>query len=141
MLIDNPEFLRQARSRLRLSRVVLLTVIAAVVSGGLLTLLYLSATSLGSTPLINPAAMFHSYFYWITGMQLTLAGLLSFMLASQNIALERERSTLDFQRLVAIGPWRLATGKLFGAAIESNLLIVLGTFFAGIAMVGGGVSA
>ncbi len=140
MIIDNPEFIRLARSKLRIGRLALMFVIGALVCCGLLVLFYIEATSFGQHPMLNPARMFHGYFYWIAGLQLTVISLLGTMLSAQNIALERERSTLDFQRLVGMGPWRLAVGKLFGGATEALFMAGVGSLFALIAVVGGGVS-
>ena len=140
MIIDNPELVRLLRSKLRPAKMALLAAIGLFVYGGLLVLFYLVDTDFGRTPMKNAADMFHNYFFWVTGIQWVGVGMLGLMLAAQNVALERERSTLDFQRLVGMGPWRLAAGKLFGGPAEAFFVAAVGTLFAGISIMGGGVS-
>jgi hypothetical protein len=140
MILDNPEFVRLVRSKLRPQRMMMFALIGAFICGGILTLMYLAETGWGRYSLPNATALFHTYFFWITGIQLGVVSLMGLVLSAQNVAMERERSTLDFQRLVGMGPWRLAAGKLFGAPIEALFLAAVGTIFAGFSVMGGGIS-
>lgn len=114
--LTNPEFIRLRRSKLRVRNMVLLGVTAVILVGGIAAFfVFLNSVGTFPKPIIK----------WIDCYQAQLAILgygsayYGLVLASQSVALEKERFTFDFQRMVAMGPWQLAIGKLFGSACEA----------------------
>ena len=140
MVFDNPEFVRLCRSKMRPGKIVLLAGIAAFICGGILVLMYLAETQFGRQPVNNMGEMLRNYFFWCTGIELAAVTLFGCILSAQNVVLERERSTLDFQRLVAIGPLRLTLGKLFGAPLEAFFVAAVCALFSVLGAMGGAVS-
>jgi hypothetical protein len=140
MIFDNPEFVRLRRSKLRPQKMLVLSGIGVFICGGILVLMYMSESDFGRHPVSDQPGMFRDYFFWCTGIELAVIGLFGGILSAQNVVLERERSTLDFQRMVGMGPWRLAVGKLFGAPLEAFWVASVCMLFSGFGVMGGGVS-
>jgi len=137
LLFDNPEFLRLARSKLRPRSMLLLGAAGVLVLGTILMIMYWNLQSgFGRS---TPSAMLRDFFYTVAGLQLGVISLYGLFLASQNITQERERHTFEFQRLVAMGPRKLAIGKLFGAPCEAWWLVLIGTLFAFFPVLAGAV--
>ena len=122
-IIDNPEFVRLRRIKLRPRSMILLGVVSLGIFGSMLALFQFGNRA-APTPLMP-----QYFFFTAIGFQLGLGALYALMLSSQNITLERERNTYDFQRMVAIGPWRLGVGKLFGSACEAAYGMLGGVLF------------
>ncbi len=118
-LTNNPEFIRMLRTRLRPRALVARAVFMALLFSGILVVLYWIDRTSGS-----PIPMLRIYFIAVAGIQLALLCILGLTQASQNVVLERERNTYDFQRLVAMGPWHLTFGKLYGGAIDAWWLVL-----------------
>src|SRR5262249_20798809 len=139
LLLDNPEFQRQVRSKLRPRSLMLLGVTAVLVFGTTVAATYFidreRSAQIGSP--FTHAGVMHSIFFAITGVQLAIVALYGVGLSSQNIALEKERGTFEFQRLVAMGPWHLTVGKLFGAPAEAFFTALFGIPFALFSGIGG----
>jgi len=129
MLFDNPEFVRLVRTKLRGKSVIILGVSSAAIFGGLLAILQYGINQHND--------LYTGYFFATVGIQCGLGSLYALMLASQNITMEKEKNTYDFQRLVAMGPWRLGLGKLMGAACEAYVGIGVGAFFAFVPVMAG----
>ena len=140
IILDNPEFIRLTRSKLRPVKMLVMSAVGVFICGGILTLMYIKESDLGRHAVANQPQMFRDFFFWCCGIELVVLCLYCGILSAQNVALERERSTLDFQRLVGIGPWRLAIGKLFGAPVEAFWIAGVCMLFSGMAVMGGGVS-
>lgn len=119
MLFDNPEFIRLTRSKLR-TRTMLLYGIGAF---AVLTLI-LALMRESNGPYMEP------FFFTVIGLQMAVLAMMGLSQAAQNIAQEREKNTLDFQRMVAMGPWRLASGKLAGCACEAWWIVIVSLPFA-----------
>lgn len=120
MLSDNPEFVRLVRSKLRPRTMVSRAAFMVLLLGGILALAYWVALESGT----NLSRVYRYYFVGVVSILALMITLLGLTQAAQSIALERERHTLDFQRLVSMGPWRLAFGKLYGCSIEVWWLVV-----------------
>lgn len=114
----NPEFVRLARSKLRASNIALITGAAVAIVGGIAGF-FIFLRSVGA--FARPAVNWNECFAVQTAIIGYGFGYYGLVLASQSVALERERFTFDFQRMVAMGPWQLAIGKLFGSACEALL--------------------
>ncbi|MCK6471739.1 MAG: ABC transporter permease [Planctomycetes bacterium] len=121
----NPEFKRLLRSKLRSRTVAVHVAIGVFIYGGLLGLMYMIKQFPG-TPAFP---LLQTFFQISVGIQLAVVTFYGVTQAAQNIALERERATYDFQRLVTMGPWRLALGKLLGCAAEAWLIALVGVPF------------
>ena len=140
----NPEFLRLARSKLRPRALFTYGLIAVLIFGGVLASAYFIEKSNSQRmtrwgPVASKVSItraFHSAFVAIMGFQLAIVALFGVALSAQNVTLEKERGTFDFQRLVSMGPWRLTVGKLMGAPIEAFYMAGIGTLFALIACLG-----
>ncbi len=120
MLWDNPEFIRLTRSKLRPRSMILY-------GGGAVALMSFILLMFHYNEHRN---YMHTYFFTVVGFQFAGLALMALSLAGQNIAHEREKNTLDFQRMVGMGPWRLAVGKLFGCACEAWWLLLASFPFA-----------
>src|SRR6516165_9613490 len=117
MIFDNPEFIRLKRAKLRPRTMVLLGAGSFLIFAGILIAMYMGETQWGQVPITRMNVLLERYFFIIAWLQLVVVSLYGLTLAAQSVSLERERSTMDFQRLIGMGPWRLAAGKLFGAPI------------------------
>ncbi len=109
-LFSNPELIRNARSQLRLGRMLSVAAICAALS------------------LVTGYAMAHAQNQGLPPGQWGMH-LLQLVLAVQTVALllggsiaclnavhrEKEMNTFDFQRVTRLTPWELAIGKIFGA--------------------------
>src|SRR5437763_12591138 len=127
----NPEFLRLLRSKLRMRALIALGTAGVLIYGCVLTFTIVIEKGRQFMPTsFSVTKALHGYFYVVVGIQLALLSIYSVALAAQNITLEKERGTFDFQRLVAIGPWRLTLGKLFGAPAEAFVMALCGVPFA-----------
>ncbi|HLX62992.1 MAG TPA: ABC transporter permease [Planctomycetota bacterium] len=143
ILIDNPELKRLVRSKLRVRALISYGAAGLLIFGGVLAFAYFVAKEnqhFSSSP-FSLAKVLRDYFFVAAGIQLAMVSLFGTALASQNVTLEKERGTFDFQRLVAMGPWRLTAGKLFGAPAEALLMALVGVPFALAAGLGGGIPA
>lgn len=138
-IFDNPEFIRLQRSKLRPRTQIMLGATAVLILGGILAFMYIGETDWGRKSAGNLGPLLLHYFFVVTGVQLAVVSLYGLTLSAQSVTLERERNTMDFQRLVGIGPNRLAVGKLFGAPIEAFFLVFFGALFAGIPVMGGAI--
>lgn len=115
---SNPEFIRLVRSKLRATNIALITGAAVFIVGGIAGFfIFLRSVGAFARPVVNWNECF-AVQTTIVGYGFAYYGL---VLASQGVALERERFTFDFQRMVAMGPWKLAVGKLFGSSCEALL--------------------
>lgn len=141
-IFDNPEFRRLARTKLRMRSLLMYGAAAGLIFGGVLALsVFIEKENAGVYGrLFSMVRVLHTYFFIVTGIQLGLVTLFGVALAAQNITLEKERGTFDFQRLVAMGPWRLTVGKLFGASVEATLMALIGIPFAAYACLGSDIS-
>ena len=137
-IVDNPEFRRLVRSKLRVRSLVTYGGAAGLILGGILAFfIFIEKQNFPNSPnVVSMVKVLHLYFFTVTGIQLGLVTLFGVALAAQNITLEKERGTFDFQRLVAMGPWRLTIGKLFGATVEATFMALIGVPFAAYACLG-----
>ena len=133
IILDNPEFIRLRRSKLRTGRMILLGSVTALILGGVLASMYWDTTVVGGW---TAKEMLKYYFFTVAGLQLAVITLFGLTQASQNITFEREQHTLDFQRLVAMGPGRLVLGKLFGGPCEAWWIMLCAIPFAIIPVMG-----
>lgn len=124
-VFGNPEFKRLLRSKLRSRAVFVHGAIGVLIYGGLLGLMYMLSQVAGGP--VFP--LMPTYFLFAVGVQVAVVTFYGVTQAAQNIALERERATYDFQRLVTMGPWRLAWGKLLGCSAEAWLIALVGVPF------------
>lgn len=131
---ENPEALRLFRARLRPRTMFTIGFLAVLVLGATLGILYVVQDKV---PL--PGGFLALYFHVAAALMFLGPGLYGLNLASQSIIQEREQNTLDFQRLVTIGPWRLALGKLLGAPAEAWFAIGCGIFFLMLPVLAGAV--
>ncbi len=132
-IFDNPEFIRLVRTKLRPKTMLSYALGALMIFGGAIAFTYWVETSMnrwGLTVAVPISRIMRSSFFAVTGLQLAVTALFGVGLAAQNVTLEKERVTLDFQRLVAMGPTRLAIGKLFGAPAEAFFMTAIGSIFA-----------
>lgn len=138
ILFGNPEFKRLLRSKLRTRALVSYGTAAALIFGGVLTFMYfvekerfsrMNFSMLANAFSTAMARVMHEYFFTACGIQMAMVTLYGAALAAQNITLEKERGTFDFQRLVAMGARRLTLGKLFGAPAEAFLMALVGVPF------------
>ncbi len=137
-IVDNPEFRRLVRSKLRVRSLITYGGAAGLILGGILAFsVFIEKQNFrNGSNVFSMAKVLHTYFFTVVGIQLGLVTLFGVALAAQNITLEKERGTFDFQRLVAMGPWRLTIGKLFGATAEATFMALIGVPFAAYACLG-----
>lgn len=128
MFWTNPEFIRIRRTRLRLRSVLTLSAVALVIFGGVLVTMWFSFSNAGGFASLQE--MLRAFFFTTVGIQLAVVSIYGVLLAAQNVTLEKERGTYDFQRLVGMGPFHLTLGKLFGCSCEAWCLTLVGMFFA-----------
>ncbi|HYG74749.1 MAG TPA: ABC transporter permease [Planctomycetota bacterium] len=128
-MFNNPEFVRLYRTKLRGRSLMMLALSSCLIFGLMLAVMQYNID--------NRTELYLSYFFTTIGLQCGIGSLYALILASQNITLERERNTYDFQRLVAMGPWRLGFGKLLGAACEAYVGLAVAGVFAFIPVLAG----
>ena len=135
----NPEFVRLLRSKLRLKSAFLLAVLAVLIFGVILLGMYYDLTNgYGRT---TAEQMLRHYFFTVTGIQLGIVTFFGLSQAVQVITVEREKRTYDFQRLVAMGPGRVALGKLLGGPCQAWWLALCALPFACVPVMGQAITA
>ncbi|MEI6235683.1 MAG: hypothetical protein WCT04_21720 [Planctomycetota bacterium] len=144
ILFNNPEFIRLVRSKLRTRTLITYLMTSFLLFGATIAISFAIEKSNSGRwsggGAISFAKVFHGAFYAIVWIQLAAVSLYGVALAAQNVTLEKERITFDFQRLVAMGPVQLTIGKVLGAPAEAFFITLMGVPFALLACIGSDVS-
>lgn len=122
-LLWNPIVAREARTRMRGSRALVLLV-AFVGAVGVMTWGSYAAAALQTTSVAQTAHAGVIVFAAMVGALVTLITLLVPGLVGGSIASERERQTLDMLLSTPVRPWRIVVGKLVGSLLFVLFLLV-----------------
>ena len=134
-LLRNPIWGKSVRSRLRSKHILSWGVIAFTVTAFISVVTYLPAVERGATP-ENAAKLMIIPIIIIQGVVLMLLG--TGAVASQ-LAIEREKGLLDYQRMTPMSPSAKIFGYLFGLPVREYFLFGLTLPFLGFAIVVGGI--
>jgi hypothetical protein len=112
-MFNNPEFIRNVRSNLRLGKTLTTVAVAAALS----LVIAFSVNHIVAVPAIGPRGwgfLLLRVLFWLQALVLAAGGGIACVNA---IYKEKDQNTFDFQRVTRLSPLELALGKLFGAPI------------------------